>query len=73
MRQKLSNVYKYQIFHYLLSLMKVSQDTGEKCYSRIPLVPFDRPYSDKYLFDFFHLDASEIKYITDLVWSNNKK
>lgn len=62
-----------KFFHYLLSIMKVSQDTVKKCYSLIPLLNFNKTYNDETLFKMFNFTQEEVNYINNLVWSNLKK
>lgn len=52
---------KTKFANYLLSLRKVSQDISSETIKWIPLVPFDRIWTDKLLIEHFSLSTEDIK------------
>ncbi len=49
----------------MLSLRKISQDISENTCKWIPLIPLDRIWNDKLVYDYFKLSFNEIKLIKD--------
>ena len=49
----------------MLSLRKISQDISENTCKWIPLIPLDRIWNDKLVYDYFKLSSDEIKLIND--------
>ena len=62
-----------KLFHFLLSLKKVSQDTVKGCYSFIPMQDFNEKWSDEKLYKKYSLSNEEIEYIENIVWSERRK
>jgi len=70
-----NNVISYvntRFFHFLLSLIKITQDTGKGVYEFIPIQPFDKAWSDEDLFKKYNLTKQEIAYINSMVWPNKE-
>lgn len=68
--EEAKNVMKYidtKLFHFLLSLKKISQENTNKCYEFIPKLDFSKVYDDKTLYKMFDLTEEEIKYIDSKV------
>jgi site-specific DNA-methyltransferase (adenine-specific) len=49
--------------NYLLSIRKVSQDISSDTLKWIPIVPFDREWTDEILVEWFNLTEEDIKLI----------
>lgn len=54
---------KTSFANYLLSIRKISQDIKPDTCKWIPMVPFDREWTDELLFDYFNLAEDEKKLI----------
>ena len=50
-------------FRYLVSIKKKTQDNPSSVFQFVPLQDFSRPWSDKDLFEKYHLSIEEIEYI----------
>ena len=56
-----------RLFRFLVSLRKISQDALRSTYRWVPLVKFDRTWTDVELNELFELDADEVKFIESSV------
>jgi len=57
-----------RFFHFLLSLKKITQDTGKTAYEYIPMQDFSKEWDDNKLFQKYKLSETEISYIKEMVW-----
>ena len=51
---------KCKLPNYMLSIRKISQDINENVCKWIPLVPLDREWNDKLVFEYFNINADEL-------------
>lgn len=58
---------KTKFFRYLLYLRKISQNTTQDTFSFIPIVPLDRHWVDKDLYERFNLSCQEIDHIENQI------
>ena len=68
---EMANVISYinsKFFHFLLSLIKNTQNTTQHSYKFIPIQDFSRSWSDVKLFTKYNLNQLEIKFIETVVW-----
>lgn len=68
-----SNVESYintRFFHYMVSLIKNTQNSMKKVYSFVPVVDFSRKWTDDELYKYFGLNDNEINIIESIVKSN---
>jgi hypothetical protein len=49
--------------NYLLSVRKISQDISENTCKWIPLVPLNKKWNDKNIYEYFNLTEEEIKFV----------
>ena len=54
---------KCKLPNFMLSLRKISQDISENTCKWIPLVPFNRYWTDKQIYDYFKLSQNDIQLI----------
>ncbi len=69
-KEECSNVISYiqtTFFRFLISLKKITQHTNRTTYSLIPLVEFDRPWTDSDLCKRYGISDSELSYMESLV------
>lgn len=64
--KSLMSYMKTNFFNYFLALRKISQDIKPDTCKWIPMVPFDRNWNDKQLFEYFELSQKEIDLINDI-------
>jgi site-specific DNA-methyltransferase (adenine-specific) len=57
-----------KFFHFLLSLMKITQDTAKSVYQYIPMQDFSEEWNDTKLFNKYNFSKEEIEYINEMVW-----
>lgn len=65
-----SNVESYintRFFHYMVSLIKNTQNSMKKVYSFVPVVDFNMKWSDEELYKYFGLNDTEINIIESVV------
>jgi len=70
-----NNVTSYintKFFHYMVSLIKNTQNSMKKVYSFVPLVDFSQQWSDDRLYEHFGLNADEISIIESIIKSSDK-
>ena len=58
--QSLISYLKCKLPNYMLSIRKISQDINENVCKWVPLVPLDREWNDKLVFDYFNINADEL-------------
>lgn len=56
-----------KLANYMLSIKKISQDINEKTCEFIPLVPLNKIWSDKLIYEHFNLSIDEINEIETLI------
>lgn len=69
-----SNVGSYintRFFHYMVSLIKNTQNSMKKVYSFVPIVDFSRKWTDDDLYKYFELNDYEINIIESIVKSSS--
>lgn len=59
-----------RFFHFLVSLIKNTQNTMQKAYSFVPLQDFSEEWTDAKLFEKYALTSLEIEVIEALIWPN---
>ncbi len=57
-----------RFFHYFLSLTRTTHDCLRRNYAQVPVVPWDRIWSDELLNTYFGLNDAEISLIRSTVW-----
>lgn len=55
------------LFRYLVSLRKITQDTKSDTYCFVPLLPWDRTYTNNMVNELFSLNSDEIKHMESQV------
>jgi hypothetical protein len=58
--KSLESYLKCKLPNYMLSIRKISQDINENVCKWIPLVPLDREWDDKQVFEYFNIQESEL-------------
>jgi site-specific DNA-methyltransferase (adenine-specific) len=69
-KQIAENVISYtqtKFFHFMLALVKISQESRQKIYSFVPLQDFDEPWTDEKLYKKYGLSKDEIAFIESMV------
>lgn len=64
------NVISYtqtKFFHFMLALVKISQESRRKIYSFVPVQDFSRPWTDEELYQNYGLSEDEIAFIESMV------
>jgi site-specific DNA-methyltransferase (adenine-specific) len=64
------NVISYtqtKFFHFMLSLVKITQNTMKKAYSFVPLQDFTEPWTDERLYKKYGLTRKEIEFIESMI------
>jgi len=64
------NVISYtqtKFFHFMLALVKITQNTMKKAYSFVPLQDFSEPWTDEKLYKKYGLSKDEIAFIESMV------
>lgn len=56
-----------KFFHYMVSLIKITQNTMQKAYTMVPLQDFSRPWTDDDLYAKYELTDEEIAAIESLI------
>lgn len=72
-KEMADNIISYmdtKFFHFLLGLIKITQHTTSKTYSGIPLLNFEKPWTDQLLYAKYNLSDNEVKIIETSVWSD---
>jgi site-specific DNA-methyltransferase (adenine-specific) len=59
---------KTKFFHFLVALLKNTQDGMSKVYTFVPIVDFNRAWNDSELYSLFGLNSEEQNYIEDTIW-----
>ncbi len=68
--QTAENVISYtqtKFFHFMLALVKISQESRRKIYSFVPMQDFSQPWTDEKLYQKYGLTAEEIAFIEKMV------
>nr|WP_314115898.1 Eco57I restriction-modification methylase domain-containing protein [uncultured Aggregatibacter sp.] len=68
--QECENVISYiqtRFFHFLVSLIKNTQNSMKKVYELVPMQDFSKPWTDKELYEKYQLTQVEIDYIESMV------
>ena len=68
---EVKNVITYinsRFFHFLLSLIKNTQNTTQQSYQFIPIQDFSRNWNDIRLFTKYNLTQHEISFIEKMIW-----
>lgn len=58
-----------KFFHFLVSLIKLTQNSMKKVYSFVPLLDFSKKWTDSELYKKYKLTDIEVQFIENLVWS----
>lgn len=61
--KRLYSYLKTKFVRFLISLMSFSQDIAKKSYSLVPSLDLNEEWTDTKLYEYFELDATEIKFI----------
>jgi len=75
-RQTLENIISYtqtKFFHFMLALVKISQESRRKVYSFVPMQDFSKSWSDEILFEKYGFTPAEIDFIEKMVHPVNEK
>lgn len=57
-----------KFFHFLVTLIKNTQDALARVYKFVPIQDFNEKWSDKKLYDKYLLSESEVDFIESMVW-----
>jgi len=69
-KRKAENVITYtqtKFFHFMLALVKITQNTMKKAYSFVPLQDFTEPWTNEMLYKKYRLTKEEIDFIESMV------
>ena len=69
-KSKVDNVYSYtqtKFFHFMVSLIKLTQNAMKKVYSFVPLQDFSHPWTDEQLYRKYDLSSDEIAFIESMI------
>lgn len=58
---------KTKFFRALVAVNKISQDAYAKVYDGVPMQDFSKPWTDKELFDKYHLTEEEVSFILGMI------
>lgn len=67
------NVVSYmqtKFFHFLIALVKNTQQAMKKVYTFVPMQDFSKPWSDEKLYSKYHLSEEEISFIESMIRPN---
>jgi len=70
-REEAENVCSYiqtKFFHFMVGLLKNTQDAPRKVYNLVPIQDFSKKWTDKKLYEKYDLDDDEIAYIEERIW-----
>ena len=56
-----------KFFRFLVSLMKITQDSSSKIYKFVPVQDFSKPWTDQELYEKYGLSEDEIEYIESMI------
>ena len=62
-----------KFFHFMLALVKITQNTMKKAYSYVPLQDFNEHWTDEKLFEKYRLTKAEIEFIEKMVHPMGKE
>lgn len=65
-----NNVVSYtqtKFFHFMLGLVKITQNTMQKAYSFVPIQDFSQPWTDEKLYKKYNLSQEEIDFIESMI------
>lgn len=68
--EELNNCFSYtqtKLFHFLVSLNKITQHANPQAYSLVPMQDFSKPWTDKELYEKYGLSQDEIDYIESMI------
>lgn len=68
--QTANNVVSYmetKFFHFMVSIMKLTQNAMQGVYCNVPMQDFSKPWTDEELYDKYGLDLFEREYIESLI------
>ena len=56
-----------KFFHFMISLIKITQNTMQKAYHFVPMQDFSKPWTDEKLYKKYDLTKEEIDYIESMI------
>ena len=65
----IKNIYNYmqtKFFHYMVSIIKITQNTMQKAYTFVPIQDFSKDLKDKDLYKKYNLTDKEINIIEEI-------
>lgn len=65
--QNVVNYSQTKFFHFMLGLVKITQNTMQKAYSFVPIQDFSEPWTDEKLYKKYGLTEDEITFIESMV------
>jgi len=65
--ENVSSYINTKFFHFMVSLIKITQNTMKKAYSFVPMQDFSKPWTDEELYAKYCLTVDEISFIEALV------
>ena len=69
-RETAENVVSYmqtKFFHFLIALIKNTQQAMKKVYTFVPMQDFSKPWTDKELYSKYNLTQEEIQFIESMI------
>ena len=68
-KKYIQNIYNYmqtKFFHYMVSIIKITQNTMQKAYTFVPIQDFSKDLKDKDLYKKYNLTDKEINIIEEI-------
>ncbi|UYZ75914.1 hypothetical protein [Moraxella bovis] len=56
-----------QFFHFLITLIKNTQDAPKRVYQLVPMQDFSKPWTDEELFAKYGFNNDDIRYIQEMI------
>jgi site-specific DNA-methyltransferase (adenine-specific) len=69
-KQEADNALTYmqgRFFHFMVSMLKITQNSMKNVYSLVPLQDFSKPWTDKELYEKYNLNQNEIAFIEGMI------
>ena len=65
--QNLASYLQTKFLRFLVGLLKNTQDTTKERFSLVPLLPMEKTWTDKKLYQHFDLTKNEIEFIDSMI------
>jgi site-specific DNA-methyltransferase (adenine-specific) len=65
-RKRPKDIFKTKFFHFLIGLLKITQDSLKRVYKFVPMQDFSKSWSDEELYKKYNLTEEEINFIESI-------